>query len=407
MSADSTGHRSWPQRDAVVLAASAALTPVVALTAPLGVAPLLTIAAVAILALDGRAVLATARFLAPFAILAAALAAWTILSAAWSIIPLHSLGEGIRLVFVLLGGMVVLAGAHSLLPRGRRLVVSCAAFGLLVAIVFALHEGLTGASMTEAVLGRAVRIERLDRGATTLALALWPVLSVRWRGYGVAVAVALGVTLAVYVLHSTTAFLAVLAGFAVFAASWFVPRASAAILGGALVLFAAVAPLAVPPYRETIALYHAAPEIKWSALHRLLIWRFTSDRIGDRPLLGWGMDASRAMPGGERHFATLFPDDNLPQDATELPLHPHDAVLQWEVELGVPGTLLALALVLWCLWRVGYVADLSRLARASALAWAASALVIALISYGIWQAWWLSTLLLTAAVFTAASAEPS
>jgi exopolysaccharide production protein ExoQ len=405
MTEDSTGRQGASRRRVAVLAASAALTPVLALIAPLGIAPLLTIAALAILALDGRAVLAGARCLTPFAILSVALSVWAMLSAVWSIIPLHSFLEGLRLFFVLAGGMVLLASAQGLLPSERHLVASCAAGGLLVAILFGLHEALTGATLTEAMLGRAVRIERLDRGATTLALALWPVLGARRRVHVAAVVLAAGAAVCAYLLDSTTAFLAVLAGFAVFAMAWFVPRASAAALGTALVLFAALAPLAVPPYRETIALYHAAPEIKWSALHRLLIWRFASDRIGDRPLLGWGMDASRAMPGGETHFADLFPNDNLPRDATELPLHPHDAALQWRLELGIPGTLFALALVVWCLWRVGFVADLSRLARASALGWAAAALVIALISYGIWQAWWLSTLLLTAAFFAAASGE--
>ncbi len=406
MTEASPGHQGAPSRRAVVLAAAGALAPLASFLDPLALAPLFAIAAAAILALDGRVLLRAARTLAPFAIIAAALGAWATLSAAWSIIPRHSFLEGLRLLFVLLGGWVLLAAALELKPRERRLVATCAALGLAAATLFGLHEALTDASISRAMLHRPmVLLARFDRAATVLALALWPVLAAGGRRASWGALCALGVAATLWLLFSTAALLAVVAGLAVFAAAWFRPRATAAALGAALVLFAAAAPFAVPPYRDTIALYHAEPAIKWSALHRLLIWRFTADHIAERPFLGWGMDASRAIPGGEQHWADLFPNRNLPAEATALPLHPHNAALQWELELGLPGTVLALALVLWGLWRAGFAAGLARAARAAALAWAAAALVIAFLSYGIWQAWWLSALLLTAALLSAAAAE--
>jgi exopolysaccharide production protein ExoQ len=406
MTEASPGHQGAPSRRAVVLAAAGALAPLASFLDPLALAPLFAVCAAAILALDGRALLRAARTLAPFAIIAAALGAWATLSAAWSIVPRHSFLEGLRLLLVLLGGWVLLAAALELKPRERRLVATCAAVGLVLATLFGLHEALTDASISRAMLHRPmVLLARFDRAATVLALALWPVLAAGGRRASWGALCALGVAATLWLLFSTTALLAVLAGLAVFAAALFRPRVTAAALGLALVLFAAAAPFAVPPYRDTIALYHAEPAIKWSALHRLLIWRFTADHIAERPFLGWGMDASRAIPGGEQHWADLFPNQNLPADATALPLHPHNAALQWELELGLPGTVLALALVLWGLWRAGFAAGLARAARAAALAWAAAALVIAFLSYGIWQAWWLSALLLTAALLSAAAAE--
>jgi hypothetical protein len=44
---------------------------------------------------------------------------------------------------------------------------------------------------------------------------------------------------------------------------------------------------------------------------------------------------------------------------------------------------------------------LSPYARAAALGLGASALVIGLLSFGIWQAWWLSSLWLTASLYAA------
>ena len=393
-----------PRRRAVVLAACAVLVPGTALIAPLGIAPLFALAAAAVLALDGRGVLRAARPLAPLAVIAALLGTWATLSAAWSVIPRHSFLEGLRFLLEVVGGVLLLAAAIDLLPRERRIVGSCAAVGLAIAILFGLHEALTGAAFTKAILGRSVPMTRLDRGATTLALALWPVLlAARRRAY--AAVFALGAAATIYLLYSTGALLAVLTGFAVFALAWVAPRATAAALAAGIVLFAIVAPIAVPPYRATIAFHQAEPSFKWSGIHRLLIWRFTAERIAERPLLGWGMDAARAIPGGNQYFADLFPGAGLPKDATTLPLHPHDAALQWELELGAPGTLLALAIIVWGLWRAGIAADLSRAARAGALAYAAAALVIALIAYGIWQAWWVSTLFLTAALVSAAAED--
>jgi hypothetical protein len=49
------------------------------------------------------------------------------------------------------------------------------------------------------------------------------------------------------------------------------------------------------------------------------------------------------------------------------------------------------------LWRVANGGRMSPLQRALALGYAASVLTIAMLSFGAWQAWWLSTLWLTAA----------
>ena len=45
-------------------------------------------------------------------------------------------------------------------------------------------------------------------------------------------------------------------------------------------------------------MFERADAFKDSAGHRLEIWHFAGQRIAERPLLGWGLDASRAIPGG-------------------------------------------------------------------------------------------------------------
>jgi len=389
-------------RSALVLAASAGLVPPLAALAPLALAPLFAVAACATLALDGRVVVDAVRWVWPLALLLFLLAVWATLSAVWSILPRHSVIEGLRLLLVAASGVVLLAAGCTLSARERQLVAAAACIGLVLGLALLLFKASIDALVMRLILGHAVPLTHFDRGATTLVLALWPVLAAATGRHAFAgFAFALASVASVFALDSDAAVLAIVVGFAGFAAGWLAPRLAAASLAIGLALAAAALPLAIPDYSTVLAVHQHAPWIKWSGIHRLLIWRFTADRIGERPLLGWGMDASREIPGGKTHFADLFPNAGLPSDAEALPLHPHNAVLQWEVELGIPGTVLCLAIVWWGLWRIGFAAALPRGARAGALAWAVSALVIALLSYGIWQAWWLSALFLTAATYAA------
>jgi exopolysaccharide production protein ExoQ len=403
LSAERRRSLSWSAR---VLAACAVVLPPLAVIDPLALAPLFTLAAVAILALGGSAVAAAARTLAPLALLLGLLAAWATVSATWSIVPLHSLLEGLRLLAIFAGAVLVLAAARAVDAHERSLIAATAAIGVGVAAALLLVEAASDAALTRLVLRRAVvPLARFDRAATTLVLALWPVVAgAAWRRPILRVALGVAVMAAVFALDSTSAALALVAGLAAFALAWFAPRTLAVGLAASLAAVAVALPIAVPRDPTILALHQDAPGIKWSAIHRLLIWRFTADRIAERPLLGWGMDASRALPGGKTRFADLYPAAGLPTDAEALPLHPHDAALQWQVELGIPGSLLGLAVVAWGLWRAGAAPGPARAARAGALAWAASALVIALLSYGAWQAWWLASLALTAALLVTAAA---
>ena len=85
-----------------------------------------------------------------------------------------------------------------------------------------------------------------------------------------------------------------------------------------------------------------------------------------------------------------------------LPLHPHDAALQLRLDLGLPGVLLGVGLVL-------FVANgIARRKRGPTedgliLALVATASVLALISYNLWHIWWITMLWLSAIFALAAS----
>jgi O-antigen ligase len=387
------------------LAVAAFVLPPLAAFAPLGLAPLFLAATLAVIARNGTRSFAAIGGMKVLAGLLAALVLWSLLSASWSVLPKHSLVEGLRLLGISIGGLVLMGGAQALSPEERARLGAAATGGVILAVLLLVTERLSHAAILRLMLDPAsgvdVRWSHFDRGSTTLVLALWPALSAalaagrRWQ----AAVMALAVLVVALLLVSMAAKVAAVLGLVAFAAAWRAPRGVAAMLAGGIVALTIALPLATPDFRGVAAIHQEAPWLKESAIHRLLIWRFTSDRIADRPLLGWGMDASRDLPGGHADLHALAPATGVAEGAEALPLHPHDALLQWRVELGWPGALLGVAVILWGLWRTGWQARLSPARRAGALAWAAAALVVALVAYGIWQAWWLSCLWLTAATY--------
>jgi exopolysaccharide production protein ExoQ len=234
------------------------------------------------------------------------------------------------------------------------------------------------------------------------------VLHLLQTGRRIAAAAAFGRTaIVVAQLFSLSALLAMLVALTVFALGWWRARPTALLLGGGFALVAAVMPFLAPDRAAILWLRHALPGLRGSALHRLVIWRFASDRWYERPLLGWGMDASRAVPGGKTEIADYM---NLPPEwglvGSTLPLHPHDAVLQWWLELGIVGAVIGTAIVLYAIWTAGATLGLSRAGRAVALAVIATALLPLLLNFGVWQAWWESSLWLIAALVVALVSNP-
>ncbi|MGO8917723.1 MAG: O-antigen ligase family protein [Stellaceae bacterium] len=393
------------------LALAGLAAPPLAVFAPLSLAPLLALVALALLAAGGRGAVAAARPYAGFFALLALLAAWAAMTALWSPVPLHSLFEAVRFLVIAAAGLLVTGAAAALCDREAARAFWGLIAGLVLALLLLQLERYAHQPIARALGGLSatqyVPIERYDRGITVLLLLAWPAAAAlasrrRWLGL-LLLALAVGATIAAFDSHAAGLAFAVALPVALVAAR--LPRLVARALLAGVVLVAFVLPLAAPGGAGIERIRRSLPELPPSAIHRLAIWRFTADEIAERPLLGWGMDASRAVPGGETPVHQLFPEVTITPLAQALPLHPHDAALQWRLELGLPGTLLALVL----LGRV-----LERLAgirvrppwRALALGYAAAALAVALLSFGAWQAWWLSTLWLGAAFLGRLGREP-
>lgn len=324
---------------------------------------------------------------------AVALLGWALLSGLWA----PELGRAVDSVWRLgltLALAVLAADAlrgESAVPRIPR----AAALGLGLGIAAALFDDLSGNALRAAVRGisepPATLAFGLKNAASVVALLL--PLAVFAPGLPPWLRIGLGVSGAVValLLPGESAKLAVLAGLGAGLMAGLAPRATPRALAG----LGAMLILALPWMLGAI-LPRDVSALPNSAAHRLLIWDFAAERIAERPMLGWGMDASRAIPGGaertsqETRTAFGLTSPTASQwfsNAQMLPLHPHNLALQLWLELGAVGAAL-MALLL---------AMVALACRSPAACGAfAAGLVIAMLSYGAWQYWWVSGLLLAA-----------
>ena len=351
---------------------------------PHGVAPLAAIAglcAAGIVAANPPYRFAALRV--PAACLVALLL-WGLASALWSIEPQRSLILDLRLAALFIAALALAAAAERIAMPQRLSMFLLAGLGL--GLVVTWFELATGGELINRISVRGFEPYRLDQITIGLAILAPPVAA--WliqRGWmALAVILAAAVLGTIGFLDDTTAKAALVASLPMIALLYWRPRPVARVAAGLCALFILTAPLTLARLDRVPGLFAAADSFKVSAGHRLLIWSFTGEHVAERPLLGWGLDSSRAIPGGN---AEIRPGQNW------LSLHPHDAALQVWLELGMPGAVLFALLLGWLWLRLDSLAA-PRLYIAAAGGALTATLAPLFAAYGVWQEWWLGTLAL-------------
>lgn len=384
------------------LTLSAFLLMPLAVAAPLGLAPQLAGTA-ALLLLGGDWGVIRRHIDRPVAVALAALSAWAAVSCLWTPDPAASARGVLQLTTTMALGVLCFAHAVALDSVGRRRV----ALGLLAGMALAL-AGLA-AVILQARLNSGdsyvlhLRLGRFSRGTVFMALAVLPVLAAhrllktgRW-----VVLLPAAAALVVAAGSSGIGKLCLAAGLVLAGLTWAAPRLAPRLLMVGMAAAIAVGPLlagALPTPQETADRW---PWLGNSAHHRLTIWKFTGRHIAQHPLRGWGFDGSRHIPGADDEVRVVLhlPSLELPVTEAQLPLHPHNCTLQWWLELGAVGAVLA-ALLLAAATRAAARAP-GRMGRALAVGFVGTAFVMAQASFGAWQSWWLCGLWLLAGLTAA------
>lgn len=258
--------------------------------------------------------------------------------------------------------------------------------------LFLLAESLTGGAMTH---GYKVAVEGYDAlserdvmiyvnrnlGHATVPLLLLAVpaalLARRAGGLIVGIAVMVLAVIAVFSFGTEVNAVAFVLGSvaAVLTAFWPRPMIAGAfgVVAGGVIVVPVVLPgiiAALPPQ-----IGEALP-LSWR--WRLEIWTYVSELIKEKPLFGYGLDASRPL-NGEMTLEGF--------QIQTLPMHPHNASLQIWLETGLIGAALLTCVLVFLGGRIASAPRLSR-PQAVAAAWVLVTYVsLVLFSYGVWQEW--------------------
>jgi len=359
-----------------------AITACLGYVGPLGIAALAAVAGLGAMPLarvDGRARLGAG--------LLAALVVYAMVSMAWSRAApnlaiqsyddLESLtGVKLGLQALLYAALVAAAAGLQAAPAERALRVFAFAMTGLAALL--ILDGVFEAQIYQAMLrmiGQPIRpdlaLRNVGLGGYVLAVMVWPVsMLLRREGHNLLVIALVAGVVGAMVLFGADAPAAALAvGLAALAAVVVYGRPAVATLGAVSVFYILAAPWLVTAAIRSGLMdgFKASLPASWDA--RLDIWTFAAAGVAERPLLGWGLDASRTWPG-------------------VIPLHPHNGALQLWLELGAPGAVLAAGFVAWLYWSVAQARE-GRGFMGVAAATLAAYLTIGALSFGVWQEWWL------------------
>jgi O-antigen ligase len=328
----------------------------------------------------------------PAAWAGAALLGWAALTLLWT--PYDqpgNLARGAAGVASYLAFVLLALGVDG---AGRRLARAGVLLSVVSAGVFFAFELVTQGAITA-----SYRADSLDQNQVWRnlghGLSAWLVvlpaalLTLRWRDPAAA---ALGVALLAVAAACALGFglssnvAGLLAGAAGAAAAWRWPRASIATVGVVAAALMLLAPALALLARATPADLRAAMPDSWEL--RLEAWTYALGRIAERPMFGWGFDASRTMTD-----TIQFNGETV----QALPLHPHNAGLHIWLETGLVGAGLAAALMLLLARRVARAPGLTRVQATAATAAAAAYVAMAQMSYGVWQEWWVAAVAWAAA----------
>ena len=268
------------------------------------------------------------------------------------------------------------------------------AFGCLIAIIiFAIEYVSEGSisiwfrSIFQSGGKKYFALHFLDRGCSLLAIISWPVMYFYLKRKFFSIAIVY-YSLVLYILgisDSFATYLGFIGGTVAFCFTLLVRRVaiyiSIYVIIASAVLFPVFSIVQSPLYLSEK--YFQIPD---SGKHRLFIWKFTAYKALEKPLMGWGFNSSREIPIDEEGDVVYFQQYKW----HPLPLHPHNCFMNIWLECGLIGLVLFFAILIKIIQNIGrtYKANHNLLWLSMSIGCFTNYFLIALVSYGMWQTWW-------------------
>jgi len=331
---------------------------------------------------------------------------WALLSSIWSVDPALSLKPILPLAALLAVGLVTVSNPI----ENQQLIQSLLVAGLILAMALLAFETATGNWLTRTGNGlRWIDIydgyspgynvdARLKNGIVILTLLFWPTAAILWRHNKRLITTSLFIVLLFLAFNykSTTSMLALISGGMFVIAAHQSARYTARLLAVLFFIGILTTPVLTHTFltsaeEQKIVADAKSFDLPSSAVNRLFTWKFVGEKIGERPILGWGFNSSKNIPDGNDKYTlrdmsigvegkVLFKDFHLP-------LHPHNNPLQIWLELGGIGACIVALFGGLLIWRTG---EYSSRTGPWLFGLIVSILMFDLLSFGAWQNWWIA-----------------
>lgn len=412
-----------------VLAAVAFLIPVIAVFSAKAMVPLLIVLGLVLVWNTGWSALNSSLLPRGPAIALGLLLIWAATSALWSSAPMVVLTSVWPLALLITTGLASLGLAGRLPMAPRRSLQTGLAAGLFVAVCLIVFEAATLSWMTRQIKGLEWTdlIDHIAGGRNLdaffkdsiaiLSLLIWPLSAFLLRRRKAIWIVVMVVILGGAAIHfgATTAVIALAGGVLLtvsgyISVTWTARAAATGFLIAVIAMPFILRPVISESYLTATAENRESQTLPlpMSAINRLHTWKFAVSKIEEKAVTGWGLKASRYLPGANEKYNVYVTNKQGTRVIAfrdfYIPLHTHNQALQIWLELGSIGVLIIATGGFWLIWSLG-----GRPRRdgpdEQPLAFGLVAAILAydLLSFGAWQNWWIATQFISVLLLVAAS----
>lgn len=322
---------------------------------------------------------------------------WLALSCSWSPQPASSMAALFKIIAVVSLGTLACANVQSLkflTPKIERAVIFGTVTALALFFVELFSNGIV--SNTFRILFQSKNSQEfllhfLDRGCAILALSSWLIIGIflKYKKHTFAAIYYVLIVLFLASSENLAGFVSfVLAGIIFLLTRSCVFLRNPRIVCGIFIL-ASLSLLLFFLWMNPKALADKYESLPLSAKHRLFIWNFVADKAMEQPFIGAGFFSSKFVSSQEHGFIE-YGGESL----SLFPLHPHNNILQIFFETGLIGLILFIAVLGKYLFYMGrhYKTDNAATLDLISVSYScfATYMGIAMISYSMWQSWWVS-----------------
>ncbi len=329
------------------------------------------------------------------------MATYSLISAIWSPYPEKAISNAARVALLLFAGLLVKSKVSLMSEKETKFAKNILIISSMVVWLFYIEE-LAFSFPIVSIIKKSSNLyddywNKLGKGASFLCLYIWPVSYMIYTKTSKKIYPILFILINLifsHLLPMAAVELAILSGIFVFALTRLFGRKFLAILFPLIITTILMFPLISLKIISPNAINNSsyAEKVPPSWYHRLVIWNFSSSKAMENPLIGSGSGASRYISDNLQPEKIMTLPDGTDFMGYKLPLHTHNSSIQVWLEMGFVGIMLYIMLIIGIARRISLSTDRNIMAVYTATL--TSTMCISMISFGIWQSWWIATMLL-------------